>query len=151
MTPAATVDKPAEAEKPTEEKVDERTPLIDLDDLSTDRDTIRHGGKLYEIQAVHEFGAREQHRLERDNREFRKLQASDEELSEDQESRLDLLVNRMFDMVLIAPASVKKRMSDAQKAGVVTAFSYAPALRLARLQQMLTQIQETGDGSTTAS
>lgn len=146
----ATAEKPKAEETPPAVVEDERSPLVDLDALATDRETVRHGGKLYELKATHEFGAREQHRLERDNREFRKLQASEDELTEDQEARIDLLVDRIFNMVLIAPVSVKKRMSEAQKAGVVSAFSYAPAMRLALLQQMLTQAQ-TGDGSTTAS
>jgi hypothetical protein len=143
--------KTAEPEETTALEEESRSPLVDLDKLAADRETVKHGGKLYELKATHEFGAREQHRLERDNREFRKLQASEEELSDDDEARLDMLVDRIFNMVLVAPVSVKKKMTEAQKAGVVSAFSYAPAMRLALLQQMLTQAQQAGDGSTTAS
>ena len=128
-------------------------PIIDLDALEEARDTVRLKGVLYELHAAHEFGAIEQHRLERDNREFRTLQGSEHELTEDQEQRLDMLVERIFEKVLIAPAAVKRKMTGPQKAAVVSAFSYAPVVKLARLRAAIEQQQapQAGDDSTTAS
>lgn len=111
-------------------------PLVDLDDDDGDhRDTVRHEGKLYELKAINEFGIGKQHSLTRDGREFFRLWSSEDELSETDEQRLEMLLNRMLEAVMLAPATVKKKMSDGKKSRVVLAFTLAPvARRMAQAQ-----------------
>jgi hypothetical protein len=158
--------KPPEDKEPTvahaPKKDEDDGVLLTLSTLAPKRPTIRiitedHPvGRLYEIKVRADFGIRDQQTLTRDGREWNALWNSDEELSDDQADRLKLLLDRMFDKVLDAPATVRKQVGDEHRAEVVTVFTNARLLMTAMAQAKAQAEQEktddqARDGSTTAS
>jgi hypothetical protein len=105
-------------------------PIVDLD-LEKPEQTVRSGGKLYRLKTLDEFGLARQQRLNRDFSEFSELYRSSEELSDTDEQRLVMLLDRVFGDVLDAPASVKKKLTETQKAAVVLGFMLAPSMQQA--------------------
>lgn len=126
-------------------------PLVDLDAVTAARDTIRYGEKLYELKSIDELGILDQQKVNRDGREFFKLWSSDQELSATEQQRLTMLLQRLLDMVLDAPRTVKAKLSDAQKAQIVLAFTRAPLMRLAALIQEAQQDEARESDPTTGS
>lgn len=120
-------------------------PLVDLDAKKKRREEgealLRLDGKLYRIRSLDEFGIRERKRLDRDGREFYKLYESDEE-SETDEQRLEMLVDRMFDAALDAPAAIRKKIHAADKVDVVLGFTQSPLLKVLAAARVIQQAQE---------
>lgn len=137
---AAPTPDPAEAE-----------PLVDLDDVSAKRPTVRFEAKLYEIRRLGEFGIAKQRLLQRDGREFALLWDSDDELTQDQDQRLKMLLDRVFEEVLDAPVDVRQKMGDGDRARVVLGFRIAPLLTQRTAPPTATDETQARDGSTTAS
>jgi hypothetical protein len=107
------------------------------------RQTIRKGGQVYELKHISEFGPLEQHSLNRDGQEFAEIWNSSEDLRDengkptDRGARVLLLLNRLFDEVLIADDDVKASFDAGQRAQVVLSFTVAPARQLAQLMAMI--------------
>jgi hypothetical protein len=128
-------------------------PIIDLDEQSQEP-PVRFQGKLYYLKDRHDIGPVEEHQLRLDGAEFQRYYMSDEALTETEQQRFDLLLDSLFDRVLVAPKNIKKLIKPGNKARVVVHFIFAPLLRAAQAQQAAEQIQQTpkpGDDSTTAS
>jgi hypothetical protein len=125
-------------------------PLVDLDEVAAIRPTIRFRKHQYELRTLSEFGIRTQQKLTRDGREFSRLWTADDELTENELERLEMLLNRMFDKVLDAPAEIRTSLNDAQRSQVVLAFTLAPLHQAAAAQQAKAEM-EAENSSTTAS
>jgi hypothetical protein len=125
-------------------------PLVDLDEVAAVRPTIRYAKQQYELKTLSEFGIRTQQKLTRDGREFSRLWTADDELTENELERLEMLLNRMYDQVLDAPNEIKASLNDAQRSQVVLAFTLAPLHQAAAAQQAKAEA-EAGNSSTTAS
>lgn len=114
----------------------EPAPLVDLDEGASERPTARFGGERYDIRILDDFGIRQQQKLTRDGREFFRLWSSDEELSEEDGTRLERLLHEMFEAVFDAPEDIKAKLSDGKRAQVVLGFTLAPlAQRMAQTQE----------------
>lgn len=100
-------------------------PILSLTTLAPERPTVEIDGTLYELHVLDDFSIEEQHRLTVDGNEYDRLWSS-ENLTSKQEKRLSLLLNRMFEMVLIAPPEVKAKLNPSQRSQVVLAFTLAP-------------------------
>jgi hypothetical protein len=126
-------------------------PVIDFD-LAPERQTVRKGGRLFEVRRLDDFGIAKQQQLDRDGREFARLWNSDAELTADQGQRLKLLLERIFQDLLDAPKTVRASFKDAEKARLVLDFSLAPlreqmaALLAAQMQQQMAGADEARDG-----
>jgi hypothetical protein len=135
--------------KAAKPEVVEAEPLVDLDDIAPDRPTVRFGGKLYEMRVLDDFGIAKQHALNRDGREFYGLWTSDDELSDAQQQRLQMLLERMFDQVLDAPDTVKGELTDGKKTQVVLGFTLAPLVQQQKTaQKKALEEQEQAAGQT---
>lgn len=137
-------------------KHDEDEPLLDLSTILK-RPTVKivskehPEGKLYELASHDDFGIIEQHRLKADVDSYDKLWEK-EDLTDTERERLKELLDRMFEKVLDAPKTIKAQIGDHQRAQIVRAFHYAPAVTAARERELREQEQEQdGDPLTTAS
>lgn len=122
----------------TVEEKPERTtaPLLDLS--KTEREVVKlRDGSQRELKNLNEFGITEQHKLRRQGQEFDKLWEQDGELSDDDKSRITFLLNELFERLVLAPESVKKKVKEGDRAQVVLIFTsapYATLLAMARAQ-----------------
>lgn len=151
--PDAEDDAPAkpDPEKPDGEQ-DDDAPLLDLS-TQVDRPFIKVDGDPYELAVKDDFGIEEQHRLTAYGRRFDELFKRNN-LSEKDRGRLKLLLDYMFDKVLLAPDEIKRKLGDDQRSQVVLAFTYAPlakAVALMQAAQAATGEAQAGNGSTSAS
>lgn len=152
MSPAAKTTRkqpdPGAAENPI--VVATAAPRFDFD-LAPDRETLKVGGKLYEIKRLDDFGIGRQRRLDRDGREFAQLWNKAEELTDDEDVRLKFLLDRIFEDLLDAPEDVRGSFSDSQKAKVVLDFSLAPLRELLaeNLRQAMKENEAGNQASTT--
>jgi hypothetical protein len=128
--------------QPDETEVKPSEPRFDFDELAPDHETIKVGGKLYEIKRLDDFGIEDQQALDRDGREFARLWTSDTELTANQKPRLKFLLERIFGQLLPdVPKAQRAKIRDAAKAELVLDFSLAP-LRKALAAQMEAQLQQ---------
>lgn len=118
-------------------------PLLSLSTLAPRRPTIAIDEKLYELRLLdHDFSADAHARLETDLGEFDELR-SKKKRSKGEAQRLSMLLDRLFDQVMIdVPEAVKASLSDEQKRTVVVTFHYAPVLAQALAQQKTEQEAE---------
>jgi hypothetical protein len=142
--PDAAGDREASGDAP---KPNAAEPLVDLDDIAPDRPTVKWHGDLYELARLDDFGIATQQALTRDGREFSTLWSAEDELDQNQRARLKMLLERMFEQVVMAPKAVKRRFSDAEKSRVVLAFTIAPLAQAAARQAEREQEQEARETS----
>lgn len=144
-------DPPAQpdAEQPEPEKDD--APLLDLS-TQVERPFIKVDGEPYELAVKDDFGIEEQHRLTAYGRRFDELFKRNN-LSDKDRTRLKLLLDYMFDKVLLAPDEIKRKLGDDQRSQVVLAFTYAPLAKAVALMQaaQAEDAAQAGNGSTSAS
>lgn len=107
-------------------------PLFAIEGFVSERPTLTvhtspddHEGTLVELRLMREFGIAEQQALTQDGAEYEKLW-NKRQLTHKEAQRLKLLLDRMFDRVLVADPKVKALIDDQQRANVVQAFTYAP-------------------------
>ena len=134
---ATTEEKPAEvelaepAEEVTRKRQDGPEPLIEVSAFLPDRPTVTikmsatDPGTTYELHLMREFGIADQQRLTQDGKEFEKLW-NQPSLTKKEGERLKIVLDRMFEKVLIAPQGVKDKLDDQTRSNVVTAFTFAP-------------------------
>jgi hypothetical protein len=125
--------------------------ILDLDDVAPIRPRVRRHGEQYEVKTLGEFGIRKQQQLNRDGREFAQLWSSEDELDESQLERLDMLLQRMFEEVFVAPDDVRAQMNDAERSRVVLHFRLAPLQQVAAALAKATEDEPRDQPSTTAS
>lgn len=136
-------------EASTAEKPKRSEPLLDLSSL--ERETVRlRDGSIRELRNLNEFGVGEQHQLRRRGQEFDRLWESEEDLKDEEKARLTFLTNELFERLVDAPQTVKKRVKEGDRAQIVLIFTsapYASLLAMARAQQEAdTQTPSTSDG-----
>lgn len=107
--------------------------------------------KLYDMRNLNDFGLRTQRRLNRDGREFYALWTAEDDLTDDQDMRLEFLLDRMFlgderTLSLIdAPREILERIGPADRADVVLTFTLAPLQKLmAAAPAAETKTEKTG-------
>lgn len=134
MTTAATA---TEKDKPTDPEDDEDQ-ILDLT-LPTTRRMVKlptkahPEGEPYELRLLDDFGIADQQQLLAWSRRFDGLFNLDEAdnngpLTDDQKLIMKKCLDSLFDMVIVAPAAVKKAMPDSIRHRVVTAFTLAPLI-----------------------
>lgn len=109
-------------------------------------------GKLYDVRIMDDFGIAGQRRLNNDGREFYQLWAAQEDLTDDQEARMEQLLDRMFfgdekaPSLIDAPKSLLRKLGSSARADVVLTFTLAPLqkLLLAAAQTDATQTDQAG-------
>lgn len=100
-------------------------------------------GKLYDVRVMDDFGIAAQRRLNRDGRAFYELWTAEEDLSEEQEARMEQLLDRMFfgdgkaPSLIDAPKTLLRKLGTGSRADVVLTFTLAP------LQKLLLQAAQT--------
>jgi len=124
----------APTEPDVEESEDGNEPLLDIETLAPKRPKIRIDGELYEIATMNDLGVQDQARRDREGDEFRKLFEKKRPTKADNE-RLKELLDKLFDEVCLAPAAVKKRLSDYQRQQVVVTFTAAPMMARLRKEE----------------
>jgi hypothetical protein len=139
-------------EASTAEKPKRSKPLLDLSSL--ERETVQlRDGSIRELRNLNEFGVGEQHQLRRRGQEFDRLWESDEDLTDQETARLKFLTNELFDRLVVAPTSVKKRVQEGDRAQIILIFTsapYASLLAMARAQQEADEAQKAAEAETTS-
>jgi hypothetical protein len=111
-------------------------PVLELSTLAPDRPTISVDDKMYELAVMDDFGIDEQQALTRDGAEFDALWNSNDELSKADKQRLKMLLDRMFERVVLEmPKTVKAKMKDGLRGQIVMAFTLAPLAAAAAREQ----------------
>lgn len=128
-------------------------PPAEVVPLGRSQTTVERGqwdidGKLYDVRVLDDFGLAAQRRLNNDGQEFYRLWASTEDLTDDQEARMEQLLDRMFfgdqkaPSLIDAPKTLLKKLGVASRAEVVLTFTLAP-LQKYLLAAAQAQIEET--------
>jgi hypothetical protein len=115
-------DAPEHAEAPKTE------PLLKLKTALEPRPTVEVDGSNYELRHRREFSIIEQHQLQVEGDEFDELFSKKEALNSKQRQRLKVVLDSMFNKVLMAPEDVKKLLDDESRRAVVLTFTRAPLL-----------------------
>ncbi|MHB1950156.1 MAG: hypothetical protein ACYCQK_01625 [Acidiferrobacteraceae bacterium] len=128
---------PAKTKTPAPEKLNpaDSAPVARL---STGKDlrTVDIDGKRYELRSLADYGIGAQQRLNRDGRRFGALWNSEEDLTDDQQTELKFLLDRIFDgdekvaALVNAPRTVRSKVNDADRAEIVLDFCFAPLRKL---------------------
>lgn len=93
-------------------------------------------GKLYDVRVMDDFGIAAQQRLNRDGRDFYQLWNAEEDLTDDQEARMEQLLDRMFfgdekaPSIIDAPKTLLRKLGAGSRAEVVLTFTLAPLQKL---------------------
>lgn len=117
--------------------------LVDLDEGADERPTVRHEGRIYELAIMDDFSLRKQRKLARWGKEFHTLYDADAELTDEQDDRLDELLETMFAKVFRGPVKVKKDMKPGRKAQCVLGFTLAPLVqKMRKLQAEQARLEE---------
>lgn len=109
-------------------------------------------GKLYDVRVLDDFGLAAQRRLNNDGQEFYRLYSSAEELTADQEARMEQLLDRMFfgdakaPSLIDAPKTLLRKLGVASRADVVLTFTLAPLQKylLAAAQAQMAEMDQAG-------
>ncbi|MGH3171873.1 MAG: hypothetical protein ACRDN0_39195 [Trebonia sp.] len=129
--PKTTV-QPPEADTPT---TPEPT-VLGRSQTTVERSQWEIDGKIYDIRSMDDFGVRAQRRLNQDGREFYQLWNSAEDLTDDQDMRLEQLLDRMFfgdekaPSLIDAPKTLLRKLGSSARADVVLTFTLAPLQKL---------------------
>jgi hypothetical protein len=141
----------APPETKTDATEEENEPLFAVEAFAEERPTLRvhasHSDKegvIVELRLMREFGIAEQQRLTQDGAEYEKLW-NKPNLSKKEGERLKVLLDRMFDKVLVADAKLKAKIDDQQRSSVVTAFTYAPLAMAAARERREQEAKEKAE------
>jgi hypothetical protein len=105
-------------------------------------------GKLYDVRSMDDFGLRGQRRLNKDGREFYQLWNAVEDLTDDQDARLEQLLERMFlgdekvPSIIDAPKVLLRKLGSSSRAEVVLAFILAPLQTVLLAAALAAQTEE---------
>lgn len=138
-----------ESESPETPAVPEIQP-IGRSQTEPDRPLWEIDGKLYDVRVMDDFGIAAQRRLNHDGRTFYQLWTAEEDLDDDQEARMEQLLDRMFfgdakaPSLIDAPVALLKKLGTSARADVVLTFTLAP------LQKLLLAAAQTETATGTA-
>lgn len=85
-------------------------------------------GETLEMRLLDDFGIIDQQHLLSMSRRFEKLWNAEDELTENEQIKLEFILKELFNMIVDAPKAVKDGVADAIRGRVVTAFTLAPLL-----------------------
>jgi len=128
--------KTAAPPEPEETSVAPKVEPIGKSETSPDRPVWDIDGKLYDVRVMDDFGIGAQRRLNRDGREFYQLWSATEDLTDEQEARMEQLLDRMFfgdekaPSIIDAPKTLLRRLGTGSRADVVLTFTLAPLQKL---------------------
>ena len=131
QTPEPAEVEPEAPEAPESPKVPAVQPIGESE-TSPERPLWKIDGKLYDVRVMDDFGVGAQKRLNTDGREFYALWNSPDDLDDDQEARMEQLLDRMFfgdekaPSLIDAPKPLLRKMGPGSRAEVVLAFTLAP-------------------------
>lgn len=137
---------------------DDDEQVIDLTKVVTRRPVRvrtkrKPAGEMFELRTIQDFGVVEQQRLLRMGKQADALilKEGDDDLSEEEEARLQHLMDRMFHLVLDAPEEVRETIGLRDRGQVVMSFTMAPLLaNLQAMAEATAQVKDPTD-STSAS
>lgn len=119
---------------------DYEEPLLELSTLAPKRPTVTIDENIYELRAAGELGIVEEQELRSEGAEFAKLWGK-EDLTANGRKRLKMLLDKMFDRILMAPEEVKAGLSDSQRQRLIMVFTRRKMRE--ELGQMATEANES--------
>ena len=121
-------------------------PLLKLTTVLEPRPVIEIDGTMYELRHRREFSIIEQHALQVEGDEFDTLWDRKEALNSKQRQRLKIVLDAMYEKVLIAPKEITDKLDDESRRSVVLTFTRAPLL-MAQMEQLANEPMEDEEES----